>query len=83
EFEVSCPLEFLTGVNGDLSTRRARVESLNAESDPAIIRGAVPLSEIFGYSTALRSLSQGRASFSVKPRGYERASDRVLQELSR
>lgn len=82
EFEISCPQEFLTGVNSDLTTRRARVESLNAESDPAVIRGVVPLSEIFGYSTALRSLSQGRATFSVEPRDYEPASERLLRELS-
>jgi len=81
EFEISCPQEFLTGVNSDLTTRRARVESLSAEEDPAIIRGVVPLSEIFGYSTALRSLSQGRAAFSVEPRDYEPAPARVLREL--
>ncbi|RKY22636.1 MAG: elongation factor G [Planctomycetota bacterium] len=71
EFEVSCPQQFLPGVNSDLSTRRARVQSLRTDSDPALIRGTVPLSGIFGYSTVLRSLSQGRASFSVEPRSYE------------
>jgi elongation factor G len=81
EFEISCPQEFLTGVNSDLTTRRARVESLNTETNPAVIRGVVPLSEIFGYSTALRSLSQGRAAFSVEPRDYESAPDRVLKQL--
>jgi elongation factor G len=64
-------MEFLNGVNSDLNGRRARVSGLSTDSDPATIRGTVPLSEIFGYSTVLRSLSQGRASFSVEPRSYE------------
>jgi elongation factor G len=81
EFEVSCPHEFLTGVNSDLSTRRARVEALRTEVDPAVIRGTVPLSGIFGYSTALRSLSQGRASFSVEPRSYEPVPASVAKGL--
>ena len=71
EFEVSCPMEFLNGVNADLNGRRARVSGMSTNSDPATIRGRVPLSEIFGYSTVLRSLSQGRATFSVEPRAYE------------
>jgi elongation factor G len=71
EFEIRCPAEFLPGVNADLNGRRARVRSLRTDEDPAVIRGRVPLSETFGYSTALRSLTQGRASFSVEPRGYE------------
>jgi elongation factor G len=71
EFEIECPIDFLTGVNSDLNGRRARVSGLVTDSDPATIRGTVPLSEIFGYSTTLRSLTQGRASFSVEPRSYE------------
>ncbi len=70
-FEISCPIEFLTGVNSDLNGRRARVSGLSTDTDPATIRGSVPLSEIFGYSTVLRSLSQGRATFTVEPRSYE------------
>jgi elongation factor G len=71
EFEIRCPADFLPGVNADLNGRRARVRSLRTDEEPAVIRGTVPLAEIFGYSTALRSLSQGRASFSVEPQGYE------------
>ncbi|MHC5209722.1 MAG: elongation factor G [Planctomycetota bacterium] len=71
EFEIRCPSEFLPGVNADLNGRRARVRSLRPDEEPAVIRGTVPLAEIFGYSTALRSLTQGRATFSVEPRDYE------------
>ncbi len=81
EFEIRCPQEFLPGVNADLSGRRARVGSLVAEGDPAIIRGTVPLSAIFGYSTTLRSLSQGRATFSVEPKAYEPAPLSVARGL--
>jgi elongation factor G len=71
DFEIRCPADFLPGVNADLNGRRARVRSLRTDEEPAVLRGTVPLAEIFGYSTALRSLTQGRASFSVEPRGYE------------
>ncbi|GJM22200.1 MAG: elongation factor G [Planctomycetota bacterium] len=81
DFEIACPPEFITGVHGDLSGRRARVTALVTDADPALIRGVVPLSEIFGYSTTLRSLSQGRASFSVEPRDYEPAPASVAAAL--
>ncbi|HTE06625.1 MAG TPA: EF-Tu/IF-2/RF-3 family GTPase, partial [Planctomycetota bacterium] len=81
DFEIRCPLDFLPGVNADLNSRRARVRSLATETDPAILRGTVPLSEIFGYSTALRSLTQGRATFSVEPRTYEPVPDHVARQV--
>jgi len=81
DFEIRCPQEFLAGVNADLNGRRARVRSVSAESDPVLLRGTVPLAEIFGYSTSLRSLSQGRASFSVEPRGYEPAPEGLADKL--
>jgi elongation factor G len=48
-----------------------------------VVRGSVPLSEIFGYSTALRSLTQGRASFSVEPRAYVAVPEHVARNLLR
>ena len=82
DFEIVCPSEFLQGVNGDLAGRRAQIRSLNTESDPAVLRGLVPLAEIFGYSTTLRSLSQGRAAFSVEPRSYEPVPPAVARTLA-
>jgi elongation factor G len=82
EFEIRCPQEFLAGVNSDLSGRRAQIRSLQTDCDPAVIRGTVPLAEIFGYATTIRSLSQGRASFSVEPRSYEPAPDSVTRGLA-
>ena len=80
-FEIECPQEFLAGVNGDLTGRRAVVSGLETEKDPAVIRGSVPLSEIFGYSTSLRSLSQGRAGFSVEPKAYAPVPAAVAKRL--
>ncbi len=81
EFEIRAPQDLLAGVNADLNGRRARVTSVTAEGSEAVVRGAVPLSEIFGYSTALRSLTQGRATFSVEPRAYEPVPEHVARNL--
>ncbi len=81
DFEIRCPQEFLPGVNADLNGRRARVRSLQTDTDPVLIRGTVPLAEIFGYSTALRSLTQGRASFTVEPRTYEAVPEGVARQV--
>jgi len=83
EFEITSPQDLLAGVNADLNGRRARVRSVTAEGGTAVVRGSVPLSEIFGYSTALRSLTQGRASFSVEPRAYEAVPEHVARVLLR
>ena len=81
---VHTPEEFLGAVLGDLQRRRAVIESI----DPAgpgvrVVKGVVALAEMFGYSTSLRSASQGRAAFSMEPRSYapvppERAKGMVL-----
>jgi len=81
EFEIRAPQDLLAGVNADLNGRRAQVSSVTAEGSEAVVRGAVPLSEIFGYSTALRSLTQGRATFSVEPRAYEPVPEHVARNL--
>jgi elongation factor G len=81
EFEIRAPQDLLAGVNADLNGRRARVTSVTAEGSEAVVRGAVPLAEIFGYSTVLRSLTQGRASFSVEPRAYEAVPEHVARNV--
>jgi elongation factor G len=81
EFEIRAPQDLLAGVNADLNGRRARVSSVTAEGSEAVVRGAVPLAEIFGYSTVLRSLTQGRATFSVEPRAYEPVPEHVARNV--
>jgi elongation factor G len=71
-FEIQTPAEFSSGIIADLNARRAEVADVQAEGPLRTIGGTVPLSQMFGYSTAVRSLSQGRASFSMHPAGYRR-----------
>ena len=81
DFEIRVPADFLPGVNADLNSRRARVRSLATETEPAVIRGTVPLAEIFGYSTALRSLTQGRAAFSMEFSRYQPVPAHVAETV--
>ncbi len=58
---LALPSEYLSGVIGDLNTRRAKILEMHSDREPAVIAATVPLGEIFGYTTVLRSLTQGRA----------------------
>ncbi len=66
-FEVQVPPEYVSGIVSDLNTRRAQISEMVMGGDPCFIRGEVPLSEMFGYSTTVRSLSKGRATFTMEP----------------
>jgi elongation factor G len=66
-FEIQVPGEFSSGIIADLNARKAEVGDVQAEGEFRTITGTVALSKMFGYSTAVRSLSQGRASFSMSP----------------
>jgi elongation factor G len=80
-FEIRSPREYLHGINHDLGSRRARIHALQTDSDPVVIQGQVPLSEVFGYSSVIRSLSQGRAAFTMEPDRYQPASPDVVKEI--
>lgn len=80
-FEIRTPTEYMKNVIGDLNSKRARIQQLDTDVDPAVLKGEIPLSETFGYSTAVRSLSQGRASFSMEPADYMAAPDDVARTL--
>ena len=68
--EVSVPRDFLSGVINDLNSRRVQIDEIDGQVEPHVVHAKVPLREMFGYSTALRSLTQGRASFSMEPAEY-------------
>jgi elongation factor G len=68
-FEIETPSEFSSGIIADLNARRALVEHVESAGVLRLVRGKVALAQMFGYSTAVRSLSQGRASFSMSPAG--------------
>jgi elongation factor G len=79
--EVVVPEEFMGSVTGDLHARRGRVESTESRLSSAIIQCRVPLSEMFGYSTDLRSMTQGRATYSMHFSHYEEAPKAVSEEI--
>ena len=69
-FEVQTPAEFASGIIADLNSRRAELTEVESEGAIRTLHGTVALSKMFGYSTAVRSLSQGRAGFSMSPAGH-------------
>ncbi len=69
--EVTAPEEFTGSIISNISNRRGRLESMQSENNALIIRGCVPLAEMFGYSTSLRSITQGRAGFCMEFSHYE------------
>jgi elongation factor G len=77
-FEIQTPAEFSSGIIADLNSRKAEVAEVQAEGFLRTIAGTVPLSKMFGYSTAVRSLSQGRAGFSMTPAGYRAVPEEEL-----
>jgi len=79
--EVVVPEEFMGAVTGDLHARRGRVESTESRLGSTIIQCQVPLSEMFGYSTDLRSMTQGRATYSMHFSHYDEAPKGVSDEV--
>jgi elongation factor G len=69
--EVVTPEEYMGSVVGDLNSRRGRIEGMGTRSDAQVVRAIVPLAEMFGYATTLRSLSQGRAIYTMHFDHYE------------
>ncbi len=79
--EVEVPEEYMGAVTGDLNSRRGRIESFDERPGTKIISAAVPLSEMFGYSTELRSMTQGRAIYTMHFKAYEEAPKSVAEEI--
>ncbi len=72
--EIVVPDEFVGGVIGDINTRRGHITSVERRQDASVLSAQVPLKEMFGYVTSLRSLSQGRGTFMMKFSHYDRAA---------
>ena len=79
--DVTSPEEALGDVLGDLSRRRGKILGQKAQKTTQIVSAQVPLSEMFGYSTSLRSLSSGRANYSMEPSHFEKVPAKVQQEI--
>jgi elongation factor G len=79
--EIVTPEEYMGEVIGDVTSRRGRVQSMEARGNAQVIACKVPLSEMFGYATDLRSLSQGRANYTMQFASYEQAPKNVAEEV--
>jgi len=81
KFEVVTPEENMGDIIGDLNSRRAKIAEMGNRGNVKLIRGTVPMSEMFGYATAVRSISQGRASFNLEPSHYEEVPSNVAKAV--
>ncbi len=79
--EVTTPEDYMGAVMGDLSSRRGRIEGMEARPGEQVITAKVPLANMFGYSTDLRSMSQGRANYTMEFFAYEEAPKAVAEEI--
>ena len=81
EVEIVTPEEYLGSLVSDVSSRRAKIEGIETKAKSKIITAYVPLVEMFGYATSLRSISQGRATFTMQFLCYEKVPDNITQEI--
>ncbi len=81
DVEVVTPDDYMGSVMGDLSSRRGRIEGQSQRSDAQVIRAMVPLSEMFGYATTLRSMTQGRAIYTMQFSHYDEAPKSVSEKI--
>jgi elongation factor G len=77
--EVTVPEEFFGNVTGDLMARRAQIDRQEQRGKLRVIEARVPLAKMFDYSEKVRSLTQGRASWTMEPKDYAEAPDDVLR----
>ncbi len=81
KLEVITPDDYLGEVVGDLNKRRCRINEMGQRANVRVIRGEVPLAEMFGYATIIRSLTQGRGSFSMEPFAYQELSAQIAEKI--
>ncbi|MCZ7556646.1 MAG: elongation factor G [Bacteroidia bacterium] len=83
--EVVTPEEYMGSIVGDLNSRRGRIEGMGSRSDAQVVKVTVPLAEMFGYATTLRSLSQGRAIYTMHFSHYEEVpssiGDKIIEKI--
>lgn len=80
--EVITPEEYLGDVMGDLNSRRGKIEGFSARKDAQVIKAFVPLSEMFGYATVLRSMTQGRALYTMQFDHYAEVPKSIAEEIA-
>ena len=80
--EVIVPEEYMGQVIGDLNARRAKIISLAVRANVRTVRAYVPLAEVFNYATVLRSLTQGRASYTMEPSFYSEVPSHIAEKIT-
>ena len=80
--EVTTPEDYMGDVVGDLNRRRGKVNAMNQRGNARVIEALVPLAEMFGYATELRSITQGRAASSMQFEHYEEVPPNISKEIS-
>ena len=79
--EVTTPDEFMGDIMGDLSSRRGKIEGMTQRNEAQVIKAMVPLSEMFGYATQMRSMSQGRAIFNMEFDHYSEVPKSIAEQI--
>jgi elongation factor G len=79
--EVVSPEEYIGDVMGDLNSRRGKIEGMTSRKDAQVVKSFVPLSMMFGYATQLRSMTQGRALFTMQFSHYDQVPKSVAEEI--
>ncbi|BBL79587.1 elongation factor G [Rubrobacter xylanophilus] len=80
--EVTVPEEFMGDVMGDLSSRRGQIQGMDSRGNSQVIRAMVPLAEMFGYATSLRSRTQGRATFTMQFDHYAEVPQSIAEQIA-
>ena len=81
DVEVVVPSEYQGAVVGDLNSRRGRVVSMDSRGNAQVIRANVPLGQMFGYATDVRSMTQGRATYTMQFARYEEVPRNIAEEI--
>jgi elongation factor G len=81
QVEVVLPEQYLGDVMSDISSRRGEIQGTDHRKDAVVIRAMVPLSDMFGYATALRSVTQGRAVFSMEFEKYQTVPKSISEKI--
>jgi len=79
--ECTTPEDYQGDIMGDLNRRRGKIQGMDSRGSAAILRAEVPLAEMFGYSTAIRTLSSGRASYSMQPSHFEQVPQQIVDQI--
>ena len=78
---INTPEDYLGDVISSVSSRRGRIEGMEDNAGSKDIQAVAPLAELFGYTTSLRSMTQGRGSFTMQPSHYEEVSKNIQEDL--